>query len=137
LNQSNDRETQPGYAAGGYLRGRDARVRRKMSGEILMIYCTCPDEQVAESISTHIVEAGLAGCVNRIPGLTSVYKWAGEMKSGTEVLLLIKTAAEQCTALTAELVRVHPYELPEIIAVPIVAGHQPYLDWIRDCCEQS
>jgi periplasmic divalent cation tolerance protein len=105
----------------------------QMSSEILMVYCTCPDEQVAESISTHIVEMGLAGCVNRIPGLTSVYKWEGEMKSGTEVLLLIKTAADRCAALTTELAKIHPYGLPEIIAVPVTAGHQPYLDWIKDC----
>jgi periplasmic divalent cation tolerance protein len=105
----------------------------QMSSEILMVYCTCPDEQVAESISTHIVERGLAGCVNRIPGLTSVYKWEGEMKSGTEVLLLIKTTADRCAALTTELAKIHPYELPEIIAVPVTAGHQPYLDWIKDC----
>lgn len=98
-----------------------------------MVYCTCPDEQVAKSISTHVVEEGLAGCVNRIPGLTSVYKWEGELKSGTEVLLLIKTAADRCEALVAELARIHPYELPEIIAVPVTTGHQPYLDWIVDC----
>ncbi|TDJ44270.1 MAG: divalent-cation tolerance protein CutA [Gammaproteobacteria bacterium] len=104
-----------------------------MSSETLMLYCTCPDEQVAESISTHIVEHGLAACVNRIPGLTSVYKWEGEMKSGTEVLLLIKTTSDRCEALTAELLNIHPYELPEIIAVPVIAGHQPYLDWIKDC----
>jgi len=98
-----------------------------------MLYCTCPDEQVAESISAHIVEHGLAACVNRISGLTSVYKWEGEMKSGTEVLLLIKTTSDRCDALIAELLNIHPYELPEIIAVPVIAGHQPYLEWIKDC----
>jgi periplasmic divalent cation tolerance protein len=79
------------------------------------------------------VEHGLAACVNRISGLTSVYKWEGEMKSGTEVLLLIKTTSDRCDALIADLLNIHPYELPEIIAVPVIAGHQPYLDWIKDC----
>jgi periplasmic divalent cation tolerance protein len=57
------------------------------------------------------------------------------MKTGTEVLLLIKTTAKRCTQLTAELVKIHPYELPEVIAVPITAGHQPYLEWIKDCTQ--
>jgi periplasmic divalent cation tolerance protein len=105
------------------------------SSEFVMIYCTCPDDQTAAAIATQIVEQGLAGCVNRVPGLTSIYKWEGEMKSGTEVLLLIKTTAERCDELTAELVNIHPYELPEVIAVPITTGHQPYLDWIKDCTQ--
>lgn len=98
-----------------------------------MLYCTCPDEGTAASIATQIVESGLAGCVNRVPGLTSVYKWQGELKTGTEVLLLIKTAADRVEALTAALLSMHPYELPEIIVVPVTGGHQPYLDWIRNC----
>lgn len=99
----------------------------------LLVYCTCPDESVGHSIASRIVEKGLAGCVNIVPGLTSIYKWEGEMKSGTEILLLIKTPADRCAALTRELTDIHPYELPEIIAVPITSGHQPYLDWIKDC----
>jgi len=130
LNQSNDIERQLSYAG---HRFSHPYICTQMSSEILMVYCTCPDEEVAKSISTHLVERGLAGCVNRIPGLTSVYKWEGEMKSGTEVLLLIKTPADRRAALTAELVKIHPYELPEIIAVPVTGGHQPYLDWIEDC----
>ena len=98
-----------------------------------MLYCTCPDDEVAERIATELVTRGLAGCVNRIPGLTSTYRWEGELRSGTEVLLLIKTAASRSAELTAELLRLHPYELPEIIAVPVVGGHQAYIDWIRDC----
>ena len=103
-----------------------------MNTDTVMLYCTCPDEATAAEIAVHIVGRGLAACVNRIPGLTSVYKWNGELKSGTEVLLLIKTAADRVPALTAELVSIHPYELPEIIAVPLIGGHAPYLDWIRD-----
>ncbi len=98
-----------------------------------MLYCTCPDDEVAATIATHIVAHGLAACVNRVPGLTSVYKWEGELKTGTEVLLLIKTAGDRVAALTAELLRIHPYKLPEIIVVPVIGGHQPYLDWIREC----
>ena len=98
----------------------------------LIVLCTCPDDAVAADLSRQLVEAGLAACINRFPGLTSVYRWEGQMKEGTEVQLVIKTSAERVDQLTEELARLHPYELPEIIAVPITAGHQPYLDWIRD-----
>ena len=83
-------------------------------------------------MSLQLVERGLAACVNRFGGLTSVYKWKGELKEGTEVQLVIKTSATAVSELIAELERLHPYELPEIIAVPITTGHQPYLDWIRE-----
>ena len=98
----------------------------------LIILCTCPDEAVATDLSRQIVGHGLAACANLIPGLTSIYKWEGEIKEGTEVQLVIKTSAESANKLITELERLHPYELPEIIAVPITAGHQPYLDWIRE-----
>jgi periplasmic divalent cation tolerance protein len=100
--------------------------------DTLIVLCTCPDDAVAADLSAQLVERGLAACVNRFGGLTSVYKWEGELKEGTEVQLVIKTSASACNELIAELERLHPYELPEIIAVPITTGHQPYLDWIRE-----
>ena len=106
------------------------------SPEIVMLYCTCPDQAEAERIGNAIVEQGLAGCVNCVPGLTSIYKWDGEMKSGTEVLLLIKTAAARVNELTERLVELHPYELPEVIALPITTGLNEYLAWI-DACTQN
>ena len=102
-----------------------------MTTETLILLCTCPDEATAADLSHQLVEAGLAACVNRFGGLTSVYKWDGELKSGTEVQLVIKTSSAAVEPLTELLVKLHPYELPEIIAVPITAGHGPYLDWIR------
>ena len=102
----------------------------KTDVETLLVLTTCPDEAHAESLSVRLVEQGLAGCINRLPGITSVYRWEGELKTGTEVLLLIKTASETWPALEAEILRQHPYELPEIIAVPIANGHAAYLDWI-------
>jgi len=102
------------------------------STETLILLCTCPDEAVAADLSHQIVEQGLAACVNRFGGLTSVYKWEGEMKEGTEVQLVIKTSAAATERLIDTLNRLHPYELPEIIAVPITAGHMPYLEWIRE-----
>ena len=103
-----------------------------MSTETLILLCTCPDEAVAADLSRHIVEQGLAACVNRFSGVTSVYKWDGEMQEGTEVQLVIKTSESAAGRLIEELNKLHPYELPEIIAVPITAGHGPYLEWIRE-----
>jgi periplasmic divalent cation tolerance protein len=103
-----------------------------MSTDTLILLCTCPDEPVAAELSRQLVEKGLAACVNRFPGVTSVYKWDGEMQEGTEVQLVIKTSTAASERLIDELQRLHPYELPEIIAVPITAGHGPYLEWIRE-----
>ena len=105
--------------------------RQLMTTDTLILLCTCPDDAVAAKLSTQLVEQGLAACINRFAGLTSVYKWEGEMKSGTEVQLIIKTSVAASEQLIKELQRLHPYELPEIIAVPITAGYGPYLEWIR------
>ena len=102
-----------------------------MTAETLVVLCTCPDEGVAADLAHQIVAEGLAACVNRFGGLTSVYKWEGEMREGTEIQLVIKTSAAALEPLIERLQTLHPYELPEIIAVPISAGHGPYLDWIR------
>ncbi|MGI9291699.1 MAG: divalent-cation tolerance protein CutA [Gammaproteobacteria bacterium] len=103
-----------------------------MNTETLIILCTCPDDAVAAELSRRLIEQGLAACINRFGGLTSVYKWEGEMKEGTEVQLVIKTSEQAVERLIEELKQLHPYELPEIIAVPITAGYNPYLEWIRE-----
>jgi periplasmic divalent cation tolerance protein len=101
------------------------------SGKIMLVFCTCPDQRVGAELGTYLVEQGLAGCVNVLPGITSIYKWHGEMKSGTEVLLLIKCPAEKYVMLESAIKDRHPYELAEVIAVSIDAGLPAYLDWIR------
>jgi periplasmic divalent cation tolerance protein len=103
-----------------------------MNNETLILLCTCPDDAVAADLSHQLVERGLAACINRFGGLTSVYKWDGEMKEGTEVQLVIKTSQAASEQLIDELQRLHPYDLPEIIAIPITAGYPPYLEWIRE-----
>lgn len=102
------------------------------SEQILLVYCTCPDEAAGTELATRLVKAGLAGCVNVLPGITSIYKWHGEMKSGSEALLLIKCPAAKYPALQAAIAEQHPYELPEIIAVSIDTGLPAYLTWIRE-----
>ncbi len=102
-----------------------------MSHKHYLIYNTCPDQATAERIATLLVDESLAACVNIIPGLTSIYQWAGETQREAEVLLLIKSSIDTYPALEKRLCQEHPYELPEIIAVPIVAGHPPYLQWVE------
>ncbi|MBS0439478.1 MAG: divalent-cation tolerance protein CutA, partial [Proteobacteria bacterium] len=94
-----------------------------------------PDEASATRIAQALVGERLAACVNRIPGIASTYRWEGEIHDEGEVLLLIKSVRERFDALRDRILALHPYELPEIIAVDIASGHAPYLDWIAAATE--
>ncbi|MDE1886047.1 MAG: divalent-cation tolerance protein CutA [Xanthomonadaceae bacterium] len=96
----------------------------------VVIFCTCPDEASAARIAEALVSEHLAACVNRMSGIASTYRWEGAIHTDGEVLLLIKSVRERFEALRARIVALHPYELPEVIAVDIALGHAPYLDWI-------
>jgi periplasmic divalent cation tolerance protein len=87
--------------------------------------------EAAESMARALVEASLAACVNIAPGLKSVYSWNGSLQSDEEVLMLIKTTGDRFPALRERLVAMHPYEVPEVVALPIVDGHDAYLRWIE------
>jgi periplasmic divalent cation tolerance protein len=100
---------------------------------ITLNLCTCPDQAVAERIAASLLEGKLAACVNILPGIVSMYRWQGEIARDAEVLLLIKTSAERRDAMQQALRDMHPYEVPEIISLPVTAGHQPYIDWVRQC----
>ncbi|MDH4023340.1 MAG: divalent-cation tolerance protein CutA, partial [Gammaproteobacteria bacterium] len=95
--------------------------------DALIVLCTCPDEATAAGIATALLAAGLAACVNCVSGIRSMYRWEGEIRDDTEVLLVIKTRAARYAALEATLRAQHPYDLPEIIALPVVAGSRDYL----------
>lgn len=109
-------------------------MRQEESTVTHLVYCTAPDQTVAEQIATIAVEQRLAACVNVLSGVTSVYRWQGQLHRDSECLLLLKTTAMKLEALKRQILAVHPYELPEIIAVEIGAGHSPYLDWIQAQC---
>jgi periplasmic divalent cation tolerance protein len=96
----------------------------------LLALTTCPDAETATKIARALVDERLAACVNRVPGIGSVYRWQGEIHDAAEVLLLIKTTRKRFAALRTRLVELHPYEVPELIVMDIVDGHPPYLDWI-------
>ncbi len=96
----------------------------------ILVLCNCPDEINAMLIAEALVAERLAACVNRIPGIASTYRWRGQIQHDTENLLVIKTTRDRFEALRERILALHPYELPEVIAVDIAAGHTPYLDWI-------
>lgn len=95
-----------------------------------LIFCTCPDEEVASRLASLLVEQQYAACVNIIPGLTSVYRWRGKVETDREYLLLIKTRTDYYPAVERIVREHHPYELPEVIAVTIGKGLDNYLHWI-------
>lgn len=104
-----------------------------MLPDVLIVYCTCPDEATAAGIADTLVGERLAACVSRVPGVTSVYLWEEAVEHDTEVLLLIKTTAARFDSLRARLCELHPYELPEIIATQVTAGLPAYLQWVSTC----
>jgi periplasmic divalent cation tolerance protein len=104
-----------------------------MNSETLLVFCNCPDRGVALDMANHLVDRGLAACVNVSGAVTSVYKWKGGLETAEETTLLIKTTHERYTDLEREIVSRHPYELPEIIAVPVELGLSGYLDWVKEC----
>jgi len=102
-----------------------------------VVFCTLPDADIAGRIAGLLVEERLAACVNIIPGLVSVYRWQGAVQQDNEVLLLIKTTPVVYGRLERRLRTLHPYELPEIISVPIQTGQADYMQWITNNVEQS
>ena len=98
-----------------------------------LVMTTLDDPAVADRLAGMLVEQRLAACVHILPAGRSVYLWKGNIEIDTEVTLLIKTSAARRDELQARLAEQHPYETPEIIALPIAAGLPDYLDWITEC----
>ena len=98
--------------------------------QALLVIANCPDEACANRIALAVVEAGLAACVNLLPRVQSVYRWQGNIESASEVPLLIKTTAGRYTELETAIRAQHPYDVPEIIALPIAQGLPAYVDWL-------
>src|ERR1700722_12669263 len=105
------------------------------SNNVLLCYCSFPNAASAQRLAEALVGESLAACVNRIPGMQSTYRWKGNVTTDTEELLLIKTTTERFVALKERVLALHPYELPELIAVPVERGHTAYLDWVRSVGE--
>ena len=97
----------------------------------IVVLTTCAAEADAERLARALVEGRLAACVNVVPGVRSFYRWKGEVDSGVEFLLIVKTSRDLFPALRAEMEKLHPYELPELLALPVVAGAENYLSWFQ------
>jgi periplasmic divalent cation tolerance protein len=99
--------------------------------EILVVLCTVPDPDAGRRLGRQMVEQRLAACANLLPGLTSLYWWENEVQEDAETLLLLKTRPDRFEALRTALAAAHPYDVPEIVALPSRACHEPYADWVR------
>lgn len=103
-----------------------------MSAKYCMVFCTCPEMGTARTLAKQVIERRLGACVNILPAVESVYSWEGEVQSDSESLMLVKTLTETYPALERFLRETHPYELPEVIAVPLQQGSEAYLSWVRE-----
>ncbi len=101
-----------------------------MTSQIL-VWTNVPDAAIASTIANAIVEQRVGACVNILPGVQSIYRWQGKIATATEMMLLIKTTKAHYVALEKLIVALHPYEVPEIIAVPVTAGLPAYVKWIE------
>lgn len=100
------------------------------AADVLLVFSNLPDEPAAQQLARHLVESRLAACVNVLPPCTSTYRWRGKVEQATEVPVVIKTTVQRYPELEAALRACHPYELPEIIAVPLACGLPAYLEWV-------
>ena len=99
--------------------------------------CTFPDEARARQIGALLVEKQAAACVNVVPGLRSIYRWEGKVQEDAEALGVIKTTREVYSRLEALLLEAHPYETPEVLALPVVAGAEAYRRWVGDSVDSA
>ncbi len=100
--------------------------------EVLVVLTTVPDAATAERLAARLVADRLAACVNVLAPVRSVYRWKGTVETAAEVPLLVKTTRERYAALEDALRALHPYELPEIVALPVAAGLEAYLAWVAE-----
>jgi periplasmic divalent cation tolerance protein len=99
---------------------------------VLVVLSTFPNPDKAAEVARTLVNEQLAACVNLVSQIRSIYRWQGEVSDDVETLAVIKTTDERFEAMRARLVELHPYEVAEVIALPIEGGHAPYLAWVAD-----
>jgi periplasmic divalent cation tolerance protein len=100
--------------------------------DVLVVLVTAPSPEVAASLARALVEARLAACGNVLPGVRSIYRWEGKVCDEPETLLVLKTTRGRLEALRDEVLRRHPYQVPEVVALPVEGGSEGYLAWVRE-----
>jgi periplasmic divalent cation tolerance protein len=105
--------------------------------EALVVYITAPNEEEAAKIAKILVEERLAGCVNIVKDIRSIYSWQGKLEDEKEVLMIVKTRLELFSALTSKVKELHSYTVPEVIAMPIVDGSEEYIKWLKEATSQN
>lgn len=100
--------------------------------QICILFSTIDDRRKAEQIASQLVQEKLAACVSIIPDVVSVYKWEGKVQHEGECLLVLKTRQERLDPLISRLAEIHPYQVPEIVAFPVIRGYLPYLEWVME-----
>ena len=105
-----------------------------MSEKLLLALSTFPDHETARDISNELVTKKLAACANILPGVESIYRWKEKIESGNEILVLFKLSEDRQSAFQEKLRSLHPYDVPEIIFVPISSGLPEYLRWVTENC---
>ncbi len=99
--------------------------------QVRVAFVTAPDAETGARIARALVEERLAACVNLVPGVRSIYRWEGAVEDAAEVLLVVKTRADRTDALADRVKALHPYDLPEVLAVACAGGSDDYLAWVR------
>ena len=97
---------------------------------VVVVLSTFPSAEKAAEIARVLVDERLCACVNLVPAVRSIYRWQGAVHDDAEVLAIVKTTAERAQALRDRLIALHPYELPEVLVLPVTEGHAPYLAWV-------
>ena len=105
-----------------------------MSEKILLALSTFPDRDTAQRISNQLVTEKFAACANIMPAIDSIYRWKDKVETGSETLVFFKVSEDRKSAFQDKLLSLHPYEVPEIIFVPISSGLPDYLRWVADSC---
>jgi periplasmic divalent cation tolerance protein len=98
--------------------------------EVLAVLCTCPDVATARGLASELVAQRLAACVNILPEIRSIYRWRGGVHDDSEALMVIKTTRLAYAQLESWLLEHHPYDVPEVLALPVQAGSENYLEWV-------
>jgi periplasmic divalent cation tolerance protein len=104
--------------------------------DYIIIYCTTPDLKTAQEISENLVQEQLAACCNIVPGLRSIYHWENKVQTDDELLLIIKTRSVLFSQIEKRIKNLHPYMVPEIIALPLINGSVEYLKWMDENVRQ-